>query len=637
MRYPNRRKVLYFGLILLTSITIFGVTLGVHHVYQNANKEYAEQTLILNQTTLASAQIQYEFKRQVQEWKNILLRGRDKKQYEKYYHAFIDQFVVTQDKAEALLKYIEQSSDIRNLVRDFQTTHTSILADYQAALSIFKASDFNAQLADKRVLGIDRKPDLILEELNNLLQVIVMQKHKDNKNSFTSLENKLTVAVTFILAFLCLLLVRLTGVLLDKNLQDPVTQAGNRNLFLESIKDVINGSHSALVALIDIDDFKVINSACGNAGGNIYLLKVFEKLYKNSSRRDIICRLSGDLFGIIIFDTKTKAQSLLKLNCDEINAYEFIYEDISISLSCSSSSYWVDTKQETKGVLENILNDLQVALQVAKSNGSSHLIHYDKENAQIGWLQKQLVTVNEISRLMQSNKCVLFVQAINPIQSKILDMHYEILLRVENEKEVYGSPYLFLETAERFNLIGKVDRYVLTALVEYLLNNPSDTSVYSINLSGKTLSDPLFIDFVKELFNSSSIPTERLCFEITETEIIKNFQVASKILSCLREFDCKIYLDDFGTGMSSYSYLAKLSVDVLKIDGTFIKDIHNNLQNQSIVNSIVGLAKDMNIKTVAEFVELEEELSTIKDLQIDYAQGYLLGKPTFFYQPQNSK
>ena len=262
------------------------------------------------------------------------------------------------------------------------------------------------------------------------------------------------------------------------------------------------------------------------------------------------------------------------------------------------------------------------------------MIHYSKDDQNIVWLQKQLRMVHKVSGILKDNRAVLFKQAITPIHASSAETYFEVLLRIKQGQD-YQAPGLFLQAAERFHLIDEVDRYVLRAICEYLINTPHDKYNYSINLSGRTLSDKNFVGFVVDLFEKSKVDTSRLSIEITETEVIKNIENALSIIACLNRYGCKIVLDDFGTGMSSYAYIAKLKLHTIKIDGVFIKGVESNPQNQSIIRSIVRLAKELEVKTVAEFVETQEEYDTLTSLDIDFVQGYLLHKPELLYARQN--
>ena len=629
--YATRQKIRYLGLILVASVIIVGIATRGIYAYNAALNTYEKGVSELHDTEMLVAEIQYSFKLQVQEWKNILLRGEDPILFAKYYESFSNQFLTVQEKTAELSQFIGHNPTAIEVVDEFLYIHKSILSEYAEALLIYKNNGFNAGLADSHVRGIDRNPDQLLISLSSYLNTEIVQKRRDLDNELTRLEDQLIIAFICVQGLSCLILVRLTGNILKANLNDRVTGLGNRKCFVEAIKDLTKAKQPALIAILDINEFKIVNESCSNSGGDAYLRNIARLIEESLDDKDSVHRMGGDQFGIIIIKNNDDAQKVLKDINLFIESFNFSYADVNVSLSSSISSIYLCDKEGTD--VEEILNKLYVGLQIGKTKGTRQITQYTKENGDIAWLQKQLRMVHKIPSILDTQSAVLFKQAITPINNAGLDTHYEILLRIKQEDGKYASPGLFLQAAERFHLITQVDRYVLTHVVEYLVKHPNDQHHYSINLSGQTLSDISFVDFVRQLFSSPLIPVERINFEITETEIIKNFSTAIQVISCLTDYRCKIFLDDFGTGMSSYAYIAKLGLDAIKIDGAFIQNIDKTEQNKAIVSSIVNLAKNMNIKTVAEFVETEEELATLKTLNVDYSQGYLLHKPELMYQP----
>ena len=282
--------------------------------------------------------------------------------------------------------------------------------------------------------------------------------------------------------------------------------------------------------------------------------------------------------------------------------------------------------------LENVLNSLYTCLQEAKEAGKNRLVIFDDQNNGLSWRQQQLRMVGVVEASLNDKRVVLFKQAITPIQD-VCDTYYEVLLRVIDENGDIQGPGLFLETAARFQLIAQVDRYILEHTVRYLAQNQEDKAHYSINLSGQSLSDESLPVFAEALFAQYQFNPAQLGFEITETDIIKNINVARQTIAYFKSKGCKISLDDFGTGMSSYAYIAELGIDAIKIDGAFVQKIHEKPQNQAILRSIVSLARDLGLDTVAEYVEQQEELSTLAKLNVAFVQGFLLHKPAMMYQP----
>jgi diguanylate cyclase (GGDEF)-like protein len=586
-----------------------------------------------NKIEYYSLQTQDSFKRQVQEWKNILLRGESAKDYEKYHTSFIEHFEKTQIISDELRSFIDEESYAYSLINEFIAKHKAVLAEYQISLIIFKESNFNAQLADDLVRGIDREPDLILDKIAATIknETNAARANIESKTEYI----KLFLGFSFVALQLifCFVALRLTQKLLRSTLKDKVTHLENRDVFIHSIKDNLKQNQLCVVAVLDIDEFKIINETCGNLGGNEYLAQIAKSLKNTCHPTDIITRLSGDEFGLIINQHSTNDYiDKLSLISRKVAQMPFNFKELSTSLSCCISYIELNntiTDASTEAV-EDLLNSLHVTMQHAKETGRGSILKYSPTDETLSSRKEQMRAVNAIKSALANDRILLYKQAINPIQDNKIK-YYEVLIRIKNTDGSISSPWLFLQAAERFHLITKIDRYVLRNTVDFLAQN--NQTRLSVNLSGQTLSDSTFIMFCEALFKSVSIDLTRLGFEVTESDFIRNFDIANRNLNYLRGKGCKVSLDDFGTGMSSFAYIADLKLHTIKIDGTFIKEIDKSAHNQAILKSIVQLSKDLNLSTVAEFVETKEEYEMIKALGVDYAQGYLLHQPEFFYSP----
>jgi EAL domain-containing protein (putative c-di-GMP-specific phosphodiesterase class I) len=248
--------------------------------------------------------------------------------------------------------------------------------------------------------------------------------------------------------------------------------------------------------------------------------------------------------------------------------------------------------------------------------------------------------VNRIHHALDEHKLRLYCQAIMPITANNnKGLHYELLLRMENDDGELSSPGAFLPAAERYGLACKLDRWVITTAFEWFCSNPQHVnklSLCSINLSGQSLGDDELLAFIMRRFTETGIPPHKICFEITETAAIAKLSSASQWMQELRQIGCRFALDDFGSGLSSFGYLKTLPVDFLKIDGQFIKDIIGSPMNMVIVRSIHEIARVMGTSTIAEFVESDAILEKLREIGIDYAQGYGISTPQPFEGMINS-
>jgi EAL domain-containing protein (putative c-di-GMP-specific phosphodiesterase class I) len=240
------------------------------------------------------------------------------------------------------------------------------------------------------------------------------------------------------------------------------------------------------------------------------------------------------------------------------------------------------------------------------------------------WMQK-------VREAVESSRFQLLVQDIVPVDAgDHHERHGELLVRMLDEHGGLVAPHTFLSAAERYNLMPSVDRWVIKRTFDALGNGAdalASMDVCAINLSGQSLSDPDLLGYVIELLNSARFPARQLCFEITETAVVENFDAARAFIAALKQRGCRFALDDFGSGMSSYSYLKHLPVDYLKIDGSFVRGMLEDPIDRAVVESINQIGHDLEMKTIAEYVESDEIMSALAEVGVDYAQGSVIGEP----------
>ncbi|MFC3122208.1 EAL domain-containing protein [Agaribacter flavus] len=626
MTFVKKRKLTYFGLIFLVIAITTALALVFLSVYEKTHLSYAADLQKLNKTEQNALSTQYFFKRQVQEWKNILLRGGNEKDLEKYALLFAQEFENTQNAAEKLYYSISENSEVKGLAKTFLTSHREILSEYYKALALFQDNSYDPSVGDRAVRGIDRNPTMMLDKITQVLGREILSEKELLKEKLNAYSFAFGSAFILIQVLFCWILVRLTGKLLKANLLDKATELGNRELFINSLKDLVKRKASASIIIVDINNFKLINEAFGNEGGDNYLKLLGQLLKESIDNSETICRIGSDTFGLILFSSSKKylikrVHYLKRL----IGTFEYKQNDITLSLTANAGAYCMQSEREPN--VDNLLNKLYASLQESKSLGPDNITFYSPENNRILKRQEEMRNVASIKRALAENRILLFKQLIKPINDEQQSNYFEILFRIQSSDGKILPPALFLKAAERFHLMVDIDKYMISTLIDYLAKHPEDQYRYSVNLAGSTLSNLNFIKFIDEVFKHPNLNHAQLGFEITESDVIKNFEVASQLLDKLRSYGCHISLDDFGTGMSSYAYISKIQVDTIKIDGSFIRGIDEKLGNQAIVRSIAALARDLGISTVAEFVENERELTVLQTLKIDYGQGYLRHKP----------
>ena len=285
------------------------------------------------------------------------------------------------------------------------------------------------------------------------------------------------------------------------------------------------------------------------------------------------------------------------------------------------------------GSLTDILSAADEACYAAKDAGRNRIHVYYSDDIELSRRRGETEWVSKINHVLEEDRFCLEMQAIRnlDIETNQQGNHYELLLRMRADDGQLIYPGAFLPAAERYNLSEKIDRWVVATTLEWLAGDKEELealAVCSINLSGHSMGDDAFLDFLLTQFDQSIVSPGKICFEITETAAIANLGAAIEFIHALKEIGCLFALDDFGTGVSSFNYLKNLPVDFLKIDGSFIREIHKDPIDFAMVRSINEIGQVMGKLTIAEFVENDAILDVMRDIGINYAQGYAIGRPT---------
>ena len=283
--------------------------------------------------------------------------------------------------------------------------------------------------------------------------------------------------------------------------------------------------------------------------------------------------------------------------------------------------------------LNELMKGADTACYMAKDLGRNRIHVYHPDDTEIVLRHGEMQWVTKINRALDENRFCLYVQSIESLDKKCNDKHYELLIRMLGDNKEMILPEAFLPAAERYDLMSKIDHWVIHEAFILLENNPmflNQTRFISINLSGQSLANYDILDFILSKINSTKIDAHKICFEITETAAIANLSMAMEFISKLKDLGCQFALDDFGSGLSSFAYLKNLPVDYLKIDGIFVKDIIHDPIDRALVKSINEIGQIMGMKTLAEFVENDEIMQMLREIGVDYAQGYRIDKPQLF-------
>jgi diguanylate cyclase (GGDEF)-like protein len=384
-----------------------------------------------------------------------------------------------------------------------------------------------------------------------------------------------------------------------------------------------------LVAYFDLDQFKVINNAVGHEAGDKLLKEIAEVMRKTlSDNGGVLSRLGGDEFGLLVEKCgKAEALELVKALCQVIKAYAFNWKEKVYRLTVSCGVMHVDKDVSSA---QAILQCADAACFAAKDAGRDRTQVYESNDSELGHRRGVMDFVAQVDKALEDDRFVLNCQMIAPIdKDSDEDVHYEILLSVLDDNNEPLPPQDFIIAAETYNRMGAIDRWVIAHAFEFIASNIlsfSDLGAFSINISGSSLTEDDFMEFVLEQFQKTRVPTNMICFEITETSAIGSLDDAVDFIEKLQVLGVKFALDDFGTGMSSYFYLRSLPVDYLKIDGVFVKDLETNPSDYAVVKSINEIGHFMGKKTIAEYVENDAVLAILSEIGVDFAQGFGIGK-----------
>lgn len=395
------------------------------------------------------------------------------------------------------------------------------------------------------------------------------------------------------------------------------------------LEDAINNQNHHYLMYIDLDQFKIINDTCGHGVGDKLLRQISQVLQEQLRQDDILARIGGDEFCVIL--PNCPADSALKISNtlrQSVLDHRFVHEDKPYALGASIGLTEITGAEKSSA---EILSAADSACYVAKSLGRNrvhlHSLHCDNTLQP----QKAMQWFSRLQAALEEDRFVLYAQEIISIKhNKGEAKHYEVLIRMLDKDGTIIPPNSFIPAAERFHLMQRIDRWVLKHVCEYLSRlqkSAKGLPIISVNLSGTSVSDSKFLQETLELFEAHNTPAKYICFEITETATISNLKDALIFMNEMKARGCKVSLDDFGSGLSSFAYLKDMPVDYLKIDGHFIKNIADDERDKAFVSAIHQIAEVMNIQTVAEFVENDQILDALKKLGIDYAQGYGVAKP----------
>mgnify|MGYP001626159775 CR=1 FL=1 len=427
-----------------------------------------------------------------------------------------------------------------------------------------------------------------------------------------------------------------TALLAYRASHDRLTGLLNHTAFEELLE---NHSHAesertseGLILWLDVDDFRLINEANSRQLGDQLISRLASALALNVPSSGLVARVGVDEFGIWIPDLRAlpyrqwpdELLGLLREVRYEVDGQRFW---LTVSIGVCLADYRLGA---------GLLDDAAAACRRAHREGGNRVVWFSRDDEEIAARRQQMASLHYLKQALDAGNLVQVVQliakvgptqtAVFPFKSPIAHAHYEVLLRVKDADGSLQSPVAFIEAAEKYHFMAEIDRWVIRNTCEFLSRCPQPP-LMAINLSGATVQDPQINGFIRSVFREFNINPALICFEITETSAITNFELVLDLMQALRELKCTVALDDFGGGLLSFEFLRRLKPDFVKIDGKLIRDVTQDAVAEVIVTAIVQVAMVMQAQTIGEWVETPAVLDRIRALGVQHIQGYLIGAP----------
>lgn len=422
-----------------------------------------------------------------------------------------------------------------------------------------------------------------------------------------------------------------------KSEHDDLTGLYNRYYIDQVLQSALQDeqAQSHVLLLVDLDQFKLINDSVGHSAGDEVLKMVAHGCQTELPENAIIARVGGDDFYILFQNTDAQTGEMFaRQRLERLSDFRFVWEGQALSVSGSIGMVAFKPFEYT---LEELIKVADSAFYAAKNSGHNRLHIYHPEDETSRQFNREVQVAAQINDALSGNdsgaRFELFAQPIVPLQYTSDMIGYEILIRMWDAENNFIPPNDFLPTAERYQLMADIDIYVLSTFLKMATDHPEHINklhVAHINLAGSTLNHSGFQEVLRKLVAQHQFPWQKLELEVTETSAVGNFTQATEFIRYCKNLGIGLALDDFGTGMSSFEYLKSLPFDVVKIDGSFVKDMHTDPSDKAVIRYIQEICELRNQETVAEYVETQQDVDELTQIGITYGQGYFLGKPEPF-------
>jgi len=382
------------------------------------------------------------------------------------------------------------------------------------------------------------------------------------------------------------------------------------------------------LCFMDLDSFKIVNDTCGHLAGDELLRQLSALLDSLVRKSDVLARLGGDEFGLLLYNCSVSvALKLANQLRSEVENFQFLWGETRFQVGVSVGLVVFDDRWEN---LHALFGAADSACYLAKNEGRNRVVVHHEGDGRSSNRKVETHWVEEINAALEEDRMVVARQVILPLNDQTDASRFEMFMRLRATNGDIISPGAFLPSAERYGLSGQLDLVMLKQTLKWLRNHPhllNSVKLCSINLTSGCFAHRETEDALVGLLKDSGVPASKLCFELTETSTIANLSAASGFMQRLHDLGCHFMLDDFGSGLSAFAYLKNLPVEYLKIDGSLVRDILNDPIDFTMVKAINEISQSLGMQTVAKYVESSELLEAVREIGVDYAQGYYLGKP----------
>jgi diguanylate cyclase (GGDEF)-like protein/PAS domain S-box-containing protein len=415
---------------------------------------------------------------------------------------------------------------------------------------------------------------------------------------------------------------------------DPLTGLINRREFERRLDEAMDSAHAEeavhMLFYMDLDRFKAVNDSCGHIAGDNMLREVATLIKEQVRDSDFVGRLGGDEFGALLIGCPiNKARQIATDICNAVADYRFVWKDKIFNIGVSIGLVEIS---HVSGSLQDVMSAADSACYVAKQEGRGKVHVYSARDEAIARERGDIQWLRELQTALHEDRFELAVQPIIAMSGRVESgPAIEVLIRLPDKNGRIADTAEFLRPAERYQLMPQIDRWVLSATLAAMGSGEikiSSGRSCAVNLSGQTLADESFLGFVVESLDRSGVAPTSICFEVTETAILSNVQHAQRFIEVLHGIGCEFSLDDFGSGLGSFSSLKHLPIDYLKIDGTYTRNLKSDQVNQEMVAAMIKLARTMQFRIVAEQVEHQEDFDWLRDIGVDFVQGRFIEAPT---------